>query len=246
MGKSAEKGSKTAKEGFENEKFVARKFNNWENDSDAQAWLTIMGYNTQEIEYVVAVVLSGYKADINVQIQIKLKEAINTENIQIKLVSNKKGFNQVDKRWLSHYKELWDIPDDIYKILQYFTGELAPYKADTRDERRMFFDEMSEEEQLLVLNWLKNKKTLILSDIIKGRGKFSAEWVLVIRKIEDKISWALKNINEVLQHYSTGAVEFSPKGSVNIGQVKMQRKGGDAGRKTANMLQFKLDPTLLI
>jgi len=34
-----------------------------------------MHYNLDEIEYVKAVVLNGYKADINVQIQIKLRKA---------------------------------------------------------------------------------------------------------------------------------------------------------------------------
>lgn len=246
MNISAEKGSKTAKDGFKNEKDVAEKFNNWRNDTDAQAWLKIMGYKISEIETVTAIVISGYKADINVQIQIKLKSAVDTENIQVKLVSNKKGFNQVDKRGLTHYQELWNIPDNIYKILQHFTGELAPYKTETRDNRRMFFDEMTQEEQNQILNWFQKNKTLILSDIIKGRGQFAAEWVLVIQKLEDKFAWALKNINEVMQHYSNGDIKFSPKGSMIIGQVTMQRKGGDGGRQTANMLQFKLDPTSLL
>lgn len=99
-------GSKTAKNGFKNEKDICNKFNNWQNDDEAKQWLIIMGYNFDEIEYVKAEVLHGYKSDINVKIQIKLKKAINIENIQVKLVSNKKGYNQIDKRWLSSYKEL--------------------------------------------------------------------------------------------------------------------------------------------
>ena len=54
-----------------------------------------------------------------------------------------------------------------------------------------------------------------------------------------------KNINEVLQHYSIGEVKISPRGSILLGSVTVQRKGGDGGRETANMLQFKLDPTSL-
>lgn len=100
------KGSQTAKNGFRNEKDVALKFNNWHSDNDARIWLNIMHYSIDEIEYVKATVLSGFKADVNVQIQIKLKQSVNVENIQVKLVSNKKGFNQVDKRRLSHYKEM--------------------------------------------------------------------------------------------------------------------------------------------
>ena len=96
------RGSQTAKNGFRNEYEVADKFNNWQTDDEAKQWLIIMQYDLNDIESVYAEVLSGYKADVNVQIKIKLKNAIDTENIQVKLVSNSKGFNQVDKRWLSH------------------------------------------------------------------------------------------------------------------------------------------------
>lgn len=239
-------GSQTAINGFKNEYFVAEKFNNWQTDADAQIWLKIMQYDLSEISFVKATVLHGYKTDVNVQIQIKFKNAVDTENIQVKLVSNKSGFNQIDKRWLIHYKEIWNMPDDVYKILQYFTGEIKPYKNNTKDSRRMFFSEMSDSEQELILKWFRENKTLILSDIIRGRGQFAAEWVLVIQKIGNDIVWVLKNINEALQHYSCGDVIFSPRGSLYIGQVTMQRKGGDGGRPTANMLQFKINPASLM
>lgn len=239
------RGSQTAKNGFKNEKEVADKFNRWKTDAEAKQWLTIMQYDLNDIESVKAVVLNGYKADINVQVQIKLKSAVDTENIQVKLVSNPKGFNQVDKRWLSHYKELWNIPDNIYEILEFFVGEKPPYKTKTKDKRRMFLSEMEIEKQNLVIAWFKQNKTLILSDIIKGRGQFSAEWVLVAQKTSTNSRWILKNINEALQHYAQGDVRISPRGSLNIGNVLMQRKGGDGGRDTAKMLQFKINPAEL-
>lgn len=245
MNDLVKKGSKTAKDGFANEQSIVNKFNNWETDKDAQDWLNIMSYNLDKIDYVKAIVLHGYKADVNVQVQIKLKQAVNTENIQVKLVSNKSGFNQVDKRWIKSYNELWNIPEDVYKLLQLFTGEIPPYKENTKDSRRMFFNEMTMKEQNIVINWFKENKTLILSDIIKGRGQFSAEWILVIQSVDKKTRWVLKNINEALQHYSRADVKFSPRGSLNIGLVGMQRKGGDGGRDTAKMLQFKLDPISL-
>lgn len=245
MNKLVELGSKTAKNGFKNEQDICDKFINWENDVEAQAWLKIMNYDLKEIEYVNAVVLHGYKADVNVQVQVKLKTALDTENIQVKLVSNKKGFNQVDKRWLKSYNELWNIPEKVYIALQHFTGELKPYKTGTRDPRRMFLDEMSLEDKDLIIKWFTSNKTLVLSDIIKGRGQFSAEWILVAQKVNNDARWVLKNINEALQHYSDGDVTITPRGSIKIGKVTVQRKGGDNGRDTANMLQFKLDPTEL-
>ena len=241
--KLIQKGSQTAKNGFRNEQEICEKFNNQFKDTDAQKWFIIMNYNLEDIEFVKAVTLHGYKADINVQIQIKLKSAIDKENIQVKLVSNKKGFNQVDKRWLLHYKEMWNIHNDVFKLLQYYTGELKPYIENPKDPRRMFIKEFKESEQNLILNWFNKNKMLILSDIIKGRGQFSAEWILVAQKIDNNARWVLININEALQHYSEGDAIISPKGSLYVGKVTIQRKGGDNGRNTANMLQFKLDPT---
>ncbi len=239
------KGSQTAKNGFKNEREICDKFNNWDSDIDAQKWLTLMGYKLKDIEYVSAEVLHGYKSDVNVKIQIKLKQALDTENIQVKLVSNKNGFNQVDKRWLSHYKDLWNMPDDVYKLLQYYTGENLPYKNNVRDSRRMFLNEFSQTEQNTIIDWFTQNKTLILSDIIKGRGMFSAEWILVAQKITVNARWVLVNINQALQHYSDGDVVITAKGNLHLGKVTIQRKGGDGGRPTANMLQFKLDPTEL-
>ena len=68
-----------------------------------------MEYELTEIKLVKAVVISGFKTDVQVQITIHLAEAINVENLQVKLVSNLKGFNQIDKRWTDKYVEMWDI-----------------------------------------------------------------------------------------------------------------------------------------
>lgn len=231
-------GSQTAKNGFKNEKDICERFCNWQNDVVAQDWLMIMGYEISQIKSVKAVVLSGFKADINVQVFVFYKESVDIRNIQVKLVSNKRGFNQVDKRWVKTYQQLWQFDDKICEILKYFTGELKQ-----GNKKRLFISDFNETEQELLLTWFKNNKILVLSDILRGRGEFSAEWVLVAQKLPQNACWILKNINEVLQHYGNGEVEISPRGSLKIGRVTMQRKGGDNGRETANMLQFKIDPT---
>ena len=109
----------------------------------------------------------------------------------------------------------------------------------------MFLNEMETEKQNTVIEWFKQNKTLILNDVIKGRGQFSVEWYLVAQKVATNSRWVLKNINEVLQHYAVGEVEVSPRGSITLGSVLVQRKGGDGGRDTAKMLQFKLNPASL-
>ncbi|NUM32279.1 MAG: hypothetical protein HUU47_08145 [Bacteroidetes bacterium] len=69
-----------------------------------------MKYKLSEIEFVEAAKISKYKTDVQVQVSIKLKKAIDVENLQVKLVSNPKGFNQIDKRWVYKYTEMWNVP----------------------------------------------------------------------------------------------------------------------------------------
>ena len=214
-----------------------KKFNNWKNDEEAQVWLKLMEYKISEIEFVKAVVISGFKADIQVQITIKLKEAIDAENIQVKLVSNLKGFNQIDKRWIDKYIEMWEIPLNISMLLKEYTGEILPKVVNPKDERRTFADEFSEENQSLLLKWLNENKSLIVSDILKGRGKFSAEWMLVAQKVDDSARWVLKPMNYCLNFFGNGKIEITKRGNFKIGKITMQRKGGDGGRKTSQMLQ---------
>lgn len=242
-------GSKTAKDGFRNEDDVIHKFNHWKDDVLAQDWLRSMNYNLNEIEHVKASKVNGsYKADIQVQIniEIKLKKLLDVQNLQVKLVSNASGFNQIDKRWVDKYSELWEIPKNIVQILKHFTGEIEPFIKNPRDSRRMFMDEFTTKDQDLLIDFIKTNQSLIISDILKGRGKFSAEWMLVILKIKEQdIKWSLKPMNFCLNLFGNGDVVITSKGSIKIGKITIQRKGGDGKRRSAQMLQFKINPCLL-
>ena len=241
-------GSKTAKGGFSNEQDVIDRFNDWEKDKVAQEWLTEMNYKIDDIEFVKASKVRGqYKADIQVRITIiiKLKSQEDLQNLQVKLVSNPQGFNQIDKRKVDKYVEFWNIPQDITKILKLFTGELAPTKSNLRDPRRMFLDEMSESDQNKLINFINENKILIVSDLLKGRGEFSADWTLVILKLNGESRWVLKSINHVMNVFGAGDIRITREGSLKIGKIGMQRKGGDGGRESAKMLQFKINPVEL-
>jgi len=79
-------GSETAKGGFRNENEVIEKFNNWEEDEVAQDWLIAMNYEIKEIEFVKAVKIGGnYKTDVQIQVNIKLKEAIDCELLIVRI-----------------------------------------------------------------------------------------------------------------------------------------------------------------
>lgn len=240
-----EKGSKTAKAGFQNEKDVVKTFNNWATDELAREWLAAMGYDPDDIDNVAAKLVKGhFKADVQVEIKTKNKETTDCQNIQVKLVSNSTGFNQIDKRWLDKYSEMWNMPNDVLKILRHYTGEQKPYKSGTRDSRRMFLDEMQELSVRDLVDWFTNNQNLIVKDILGGRGEFCAKWILVIRK-SNKFDWVLLPMDVAIEYYGTGDVTITQQGNLKIAKITVQRKGGDNGRETAKMLQFKLDPTEL-
>ena len=220
-----------------------------------------MGYKLQEIEKVEAFLIRDViknseseqkfnpKSDIQVQITIYLKSIPDPQNVSVKLVSSKSGFNQIDKRWVDKYKEMWNIPDNIVQVLKRFTGEISPlnFGKGLQENNRMFLNEFKDEDIDKLLNFFEQNSVTVVSDILKGRGSFSAQWMLVVWKLESKESvWTFKSINEVINHYSKGGVKITPRGSLQIGRLTAQRKGGDNGRNTANMLQFKFNPLELI
>ena len=40
-------------------------------------------------------------------------------------------------------------------------------------------------------------------------------------------------------------MKFTEKGNIRLGNITLQRKGGDNGAESANMLQFKANPMML-
>lgn len=163
----------------------------------------------------------------------------------MKLVSNMNGFNQIDKRKIERYEQLWNIPKNIVSILRRYTGEIQPSISNPRDCRRMFADEFSPEEQHSVIEWLKQNQFMIVSDILKGRGEFAAEYMLVAQKIDINARWIIKPMNYCLNFFGNGGVVITNRGNFRIGRITMQRKGGDGGRESAKMLQFKINPAEL-
>ncbi|MCS7199612.1 MAG: hypothetical protein NZ850_04630 [Caldimicrobium sp.] len=263
-------GSATAKGGFANEKEICKKFNNWEKDTEAQIWLKIMGYETRSIDSVQAILIPTRmkkedveklglkesldelmkfkKADVQIRIIITIGKIVKIENLSLKKANSDADYNQVDKRWVDSYKEIWKFDDEIAFGLKLFTGEINPYSCPEiirnrtlRDKRRMFLDELPEKLRNKIITFFKENKILVVSDILKGRGGLSANWMLVTRynKSDNTTTWILKDINTVMNFFGSGEVKMSPKGNLHIGRIIMQRKGGTPD---PTKLQFKIKP----
>jgi hypothetical protein len=238
-------GSKTARAGFSNEADIRDKFNNWKVDLDAQDWLISLGHQLKNIKLVNATKAPhGIKPDILVEITDNQNQKIQAW-ISIKLVSNiSQGFNQIDKRWVDDYTRLWSIPVAISNLLKLFTGDTMHTKINTRDSRRLFLTEFSIPEQQVIKNFFTANKNLIISELFEGRG-IKANWMMVTAKSGVNVYWKIQPMTHALNIFSSGPISITNQGSLKIGAVTMQRKGGDNGRPTANMLQFKANPLLL-
>ena len=269
-----ELGSKTAKGGFANEEAICKKFNVWKKDKEAQQWLKIMGYNIKKLDSVKAIQvptrikksdLSKFgvseeeyeqfvrfkKADAQIRIIIKIGNILKIENLSLKKANSDADYNQIDKRTIDDYQEMWKFMDEIAFWLKLFTGEILPKsqkkligKIKPKDKRRLFLTEMPEVIQKKIIQFFKENKILVVSDIIKGRGGLSAGWMLVTRlnKQEKTTTWILKDINTVMNFFGSDDIEISLRGSLHIGKITMQRKGGTPD---PTKLQFKIKPCQL-
>lgn len=239
---AVELGSRTAKNGFKNETEIAAKFNNWREDNDAKSWLASMNYKVADVENVSATKPHGEKADVEVRVKTKAGEKV--EGISIKLASSTNGFNQIDKRWLSHYAKMWKMPANVETALKYFVGVARPFKA-VRDPKRMYLNELDADWQKAVVDFFTANKAAIVSDLFEGDGVHAAGWVMVALKATENTKWTLRTASDTLRFFSEGPVVITRAGNLKIGRITMQRKGGDGGRDTAKMLQFKINPVQL-
>ena len=138
---------------------------------------------------------------------------------------------------------MWNIPVKVSTALKLFKGEIKPTKSDFRDTRRMFINEMDNKTQKELVNFFNKIKILVLTDILKGNDDFSASWFMVIwKKKNENPQWIIRDINYVLNFFGNGEIKITKQGSLKIGKITMQRKGGDGCRETGKMLQFKIIP----
>jgi hypothetical protein len=109
----------------------------------------------------------------------------------------------------------------------------------------MYLDELAPDAQKAVVDFFTANKDEILSDLLAGDGVHAAGWMMVKFKASDEPKWVIKSSVDAIKCFGDGPVEITKAGNLKIGRITMQRKGGDNGRETANMLQFKINPVRL-
>ncbi|MFO0940663.1 MAG: hypothetical protein U0930_07840 [Pirellulales bacterium] len=269
-------GSRTAKGGFQNEDEIRDKFNNWQHDADARIWLAAMNYKLDDLVSVRASKPHGQKADVELTVTTKTSQ--RREGISIKLVSTSTGFNQIDKRWLKTYADMWAMPEEVQRALKLFVGEEAA-STTGRDPKRLYLNEMDKAQQQLVVDFFTKNRKQIVDNLFAGDGQHAAGWIMVTLKSPNsqnqlgesanlshdistapkatektkasnelkasEAQWVICPSQVAAEYFGDGPVQITAAGNLKIGRITMQRKGGDNGRETANMLQFKINPVEL-
>jgi hypothetical protein len=266
MGYWQKLGAYTAKGGFENEADIVFKFNDYKNDHEAKAWLDAMGYDCEKIQRLKAAripvrffdkreaisfgateenfeeSMKFQKADVQIKLCLASNEGacIKNVNVSLKKANVGAGYNQVDKRPVDRYKKIWNIPESVCETLKLYTGEIKPANPRSlRDERRMFLDEIERPRVYELIQFFAENKTLVFNDVLRGRGAFAAEWMLVTRKNKSAIERTLRDINFACNFFAEGPVRITDMGNLKIGRMTAQRKGGTPDPES---LQFKLNP----
>lgn len=192
------------------------------------------------------------KTDVQVQIRlvIQVNGAMKVENLSLKKANSDACYNQVDKRRVDSYRKMWNFNKKIALALKLFTGEISPSKypemlkvdpSDLKDPRRALLTEIRDDVVQEIIAFFTKNKILVVSDLLKGRGGLAADWMLVTKydKKSNTTTWTLKDINTTMNFFGQGDVRVSPKGSLYIGRITMQRKGGTPDPEK---LQFKIKP----
>ena len=232
-----------ARSGFDNETNIIRAFNSM--DKDAITWLMHMGHDPSEVSRVRA-----YKApprvkpDVICEIFDRSGALVASEKLSAKKASSKKGFNQIDRGdVVTRYLSMWpDMPQLTVEGLRLFTGNLLPV-GKSREPKRMFFDELTKSHQKSITDFFSEHKTRVVRDLLAGREPDMARWFL--GRDEARHRWTLLPIEDAVEFYSRGSVGPTIRGSLRVGTLTAQRKGGDKGMPTATNLQFKFDPNLI-
>lgn len=109
------------------------------------------------------------KADIQVRLSIIIDDVLHQENLSLKKANKSAGFNQVDKRSVRKYKEMWNFDNQIEYWLQAFTGEILPQEIFTgeklkniRDHRRLFLTEIPNNFTTKIINFFTQNKLFVV------------------------------------------------------------------------------------
>ena len=186
--------------------------------------------------------------------------------ISVKEFDVKFDYNHVERHYLDFYAREWSMPRSVYISLKQFVGEIneqgAPIAIETLEReaerlgmspgklgktRRIFINQMNYQTRETIKEFFRANKAEILKDVFINDENI--EFFIVVKREGDTAHYYVVPTKDMVDIYSTGDVIITPRGSLQIGKVVLQRKGGDHRTNggwvdvVASQLQFKIKPS---
>lgn len=231
--KDMEKGRKEARIGLDSEEDIINKINTDERfRSLLRKCMINLGFSPKEE-------ITARKDDVKIDILVKINGEIG---LSIKS-STKTSFHQLDRRRLEDWKDLLNMPDEIFNIIKESILRVAKNSKDKF---------ILEPDRVKIKEFLAKHLKVIIDEVFMKR-----EPNLKLLMINDKQKSRLYvyNMAEVLNflyNNSVNNIKFSDKGIIKLGDfITVQRKGGNGKHITipkndwthpGNQLQFKFSP----
>jgi len=233
--KRLKKGEKEARIGLDSEQDIINRINLGGKFHDIlKDCLIKLGFNVQGR-------LRARKDGIKTDIFIRINEQ---EEIGISIKSSTKtSFHQLDRRRLEEWKELLNMPDDIFETIKEAILRIA------RNSRAKFILEKDRDK---IKEFFANHLSEVINEIFR-RGEERLKQLIINDKRKRRIYiFRMDDVIEFLIENATNNICFTEKGIIRLGEfITIQRKGGDGRhitipktdwRHPGNQLQFKFSP----
>jgi hypothetical protein len=177
------------------------------------------------------------------------EEIKHMQGISIKTYKPEVSFSQANRGSLETYVEELGISYGVTETLRSFV------KKNHQGERTMLNEApTSAQEELLRFFQLYQRQ--IISHVLRGKAKavLKADWLLLHEAIDENWGqqvgqrkfWHLYPMAMVIDCCCSKSAAITKAGNLTLGLgITLQRKGGDGGSKTANDLQFKINPRMI-
>jgi hypothetical protein len=168
------------------------------------------------------------------------------KGISMKTYKPEVSFSQANRGPLGTFVEELGISYGVAETLRAFVVK-------NHDGDRTMLNEASGSEQAELLKFFELYQRQIISHVLRGKAKaaLKADWLLLhetkdadwMSKVGNREFWHLYPMAQVIDCCCSEAPSITKAGNLTLGLgLTLQRKGGDGGAKTANDLQFKLNP----
>lgn len=171
------------------------------------------------------------------------------KGISLKTYKPEVSFSQANRGALETYVEELGMSYGVAETLRAFVEK-------NHQGKRTMLNEATISAQEELLRFFQLYQRQIISHVLRGKAKgvLKADWLLLhetkdanwMCKVGNRESWYLYPMATVIDCCCTEAPSITKAGNLILGLgLTLQRKGGDGGAKTANDLQFKLNPKLI-